>query len=164
MKKLAAKRRKPPKGKRGANKSASLFEGVDLKRLRQFLMEELAEEESSLEEMVDELLTVDSSDPENLPDDEAVTETAEALMQARIDANGGDPEARKTLKSIRAAIDEAAQGDEIDPAALIVLGKLFADAQIDVGDAARASAARLLDLGPLSVSGDGLFNLLVERH
>ena len=62
-----------------------------------------------------------------------LSELNEALNQARLDAAGGDIEARKTLKNIRAMIDDAAARDAIHPAMLMMLGRLFAGAQIEIG-------------------------------
>ena len=73
-----------------------------------------------------------------------LAEISDALEEARVDANGGAHEARETLKRVLAIIDEAAQQDEIVPPTLMLLGRLFADAQLDVGEAARASMGRLL--------------------
>ena len=99
-----------------------------------------------------------------------------ALNQSRLDAAGGDAEARLTLTNIHAMIDEAAARDAIHPAMLMMLGRSFAAAQIEIGDAARAAMGRALDLGApgfrgrslgflqplLSASGSGPFELNEE--
>ena len=76
--------------------------------------------------MIDDFLSVQPESVEEMPDEEAMSELAEELDRVRVDANGGDPEARETLKAARETIDKAARRDEIHPGVLILLGRLFA--------------------------------------
>ncbi len=101
--------------------------------------------------MIADILSADLDHPDDIPDAEMLSELNEALNQARLDAAGGDIEARKTLKNIRAMIDEAAVRDAIHPAMLMMLGRLFASARIEIGEPARAALGRAL--GPGSSKG-----------
>ena len=159
MKKLAARRQKPKTKKRRANPPGAF--AADLSLLRRLLGDESLEEER-LESMVDEFLSASPQDITDFPDDEVTSALAEQLDCVRVDANGGDPEARKTLKSVRNKIDEAAGRDEIHPAALFLLARLFAGAQVDIGDAARASLDRMVLAGFFPQPGGEAFRELVQ--
>ena len=91
-----------------------------------------------------------------------LSELNEALNQARLDAAGGDIAARKTLKDIRAMIDEAAARDAIHPAVLMTLGRLLAGAQIEIGEPARAALGRALDSGALEGSAADVYEALLR--
>ena len=142
MKKLASSQRKPARAKRGAS-PRDMFAGMDLNLLRQFLAEELPLEEESLEDMVDSFLAAQPEALEEMPSTEAMIQLAEELESVRIDANGGDPQARETLKAVREKIDKAARQDDIHFSILMTLGRLFSGAKVDIGDAARASMGRM---------------------
>jgi len=156
MKKQAAKRRKPARRKRTANARTAGLSASDIGAIRRRLIESLIEdggpEDHGLEEMVEELLAAGLDASDDMPDPEMLSEFGDALEEARINANGGDPGARETLETVRAVIDKAARRDGIDPRMLMMLGQLFAAARLDIGDAARASMARILK----SAGGDGL--------
>src|SRR5208337_329259 len=134
--KKSARRPKPARKQRRARPPQTLFEGVDLKLLRQLLEDELPL--GGLEDMVDEFLSAQPEELEEMPDGEAMAQLAEELERVRIDASGGDAEAREELKTVRENIDRAALRDDIHPAVLMLLGRLFSAAQVDIGDAARA--------------------------
>ncbi len=146
MKKLASKPRKPARRKRSATGTGFSFRDVDMAALRRLLAEELRPDDD-LTDMIADLLSADPDQPDDIPDAEMLSGLNEALNQARLDAAGGDIEARKTLKTIRAMIDEAAARDAIHPAVLMMLGRLFASARIEIGESARAALGRALDLG-----------------
>ena len=156
MKKQAAKRRKPVRRKRPADARKASLSASDIGAIRQRLMESLIEdgslEDGGLEEMIEELLAAELDEPDDTLDPEMLSEFGEALEEARVNANGGDPGARETLEAVRAVIDKAARRDEIDPRMLMMLGQVFAAARLDIGDAARASMARILK----SAGSDGL--------
>ena len=95
--------------------------------LRRLLAEELPPDDD-LADMIADILSADLDDPDDIPDAEMLSELNEALNQARLDAAGGDIEARKTLKNIRAMIDEAAAqrrhpSSHADDARTIVRGR-----------------------------------------
>jgi hypothetical protein len=153
MKKQATKRRKPPRRKPTAKARLSAPDiGAIRQRLIESLIEDAGPEDGGLEEMVEELLAAGLDAPDDMLDTEMLSEFSEALEEARINANGGDPAARETLETVRAIIDKAARRDEIDPRMLMMLGQLFAATRLDIGDAARASMARILK----SAGSDGL--------
>jgi len=162
MKKLAVKRRKPAQKKRRASPRETLFAGVDMSMLRRLLADELPLEEKSLEEMIDDFLSVQPESVEEMPDEEAMSELAEELDRLRVDANGGDPEARETLKAARETIDKAARRDEIHPGVLILLGRLFAGSQVDIGDGARASMGRMIAADLFYEPGEEAYCALVQ--
>jgi hypothetical protein len=124
---------------------------VDMAALRSFLAEE-SPPHDDLSDMITDMLSADLDDPHDMPDAETLSELNEALNQARLNAAGGDIEARKTLNTIRAMIDEASARDAIHPAMLMILGRLFAGAQIEIGEPMRAALGRVLDLGALKGS------------
>jgi hypothetical protein len=164
-KKVAARGRKPPR-----RKHASLhdfFGGVDMDLLRQLLAEELplkeeSLEEESLEDMVDAFLLTRPEALDEMPSAEAMSQLAEELDRVRVDANGGDPQARETLKAVRETIDKAARRDEIHFGVLMILGRLFSGAKVDIGDAARASMGRMASAGFFYEPGDEAYRSLVQ--
>ena len=114
MKKLASKPRKPARRKRSATGTSFSFRDVDMAALRRLLAEELPPDDD-LTDMIADLLSADPDQPDDIPDAEMLSGLNEALNQARLDAAGGDIEARNTLKTIRGMIDEAAARDAIQP-------------------------------------------------
>src|SRR5208337_1400594 len=133
MKRPARKTQKPQSqkrsaSKRGAKAPAVRFGGAELDFIREILTSgvwEEDEERDSLEDMIDELLTAEPGDERgDLP--ELLEDIADALQDARLDADGGDADARETLRNVRAMIDRAADRDTINPRVLLFLGRLFA--------------------------------------
>ncbi len=155
MRKLAVKR-KPARKKRGASPLDTLFAGVDMSMLRRLLADELPLEEETLEEMVDRFVSLEPREGEDM------SKLSDALERARIDANGGDPEARETLKAVREKIDKAARRDEIHPGVLILLGRLFAESQVDIGDGARALMGRMVAADLFREPGEEAYSVLVQ--
>jgi hypothetical protein len=129
--------------------------------LRRLLAEELPPDDD-LADMIANILSADLDDPDDILDAEMLSELNQALNQARLDAAGGDIEARKTLKSIGATIDEAAARDAVHPAMLVMLGRLLAGAQIEIGEPARAALGRALDLGALKGSAADAYEALLR--
>jgi hypothetical protein len=66
--------------------------------------------------------------------DEVISHLSDRLDQFRVDANGGDPRARESLKRFHARLDLAVAEEEIHPANLIMLGKIMWTAQLPVSD------------------------------
>ncbi|HEY5206183.1 MAG TPA: hypothetical protein VIJ63_16490 [Roseiarcus sp.] len=161
MKKLASKPRKPARRKRSATGTGVSFRDLDMTALRRLLAEELPPDED-LADVIADMLLADLEDPDDIPTAETLSELNEALNQARLDAAGGDIAARKTLKDIRAMIDEAAARDAIHPALLMMLGRLLAGAQIEIGEPARAALRRALDLGALKGSAADAYEALLR--
>jgi hypothetical protein len=159
MKKLASKPRKPTRQKRSATGTGS-FRDVDMTALRRLLVE--LPPGDDLADRIADILAADLGNPDDIPDAETLSELSEALNQARLDAAGGDIEARKTLTNTRAMIDEAAARDAIHPAMLMVLGRLLAGAQIEIGEPARAALGRALDLGALEGSAADAYEALLR--
>ena len=155
MKKLAAKRRNPVRRKPAKARKVHL----DIDTIRQLLLAERIEADS-LEDMIEDLIDAPLDDPDGGLELETLAEISNALCETRVDANGGAHEARETLKWVSAIIDEAAQQDEIAPATLMLLGRLFAGAQLDVGEAARASMGRFLKAAQSGQAGKRLPSLL----
>ena len=161
MKKLAGKPREPARRKRSATGTGVSFRDVDMTALRRLLAEALPPDDDLADRIAD-ILSADLDDPDDIPDAEMLSELNEALNQARLDAAGGDIEARQTLKNIRAMIDEAAARDAIHPAVLMVLGRLLAGAQIEIGEPARAALGRALDSGALEGSTARAYEALLR--
>ena len=166
MKKLAVKKtarnaQAPPRGN-GRREPGDPFAAADLKLLRKLLAQQLTYKEDSLEDMVEAFLSSGPERLEEMPSVEAMSELAEELEHVRLDASGGDPEARRTLTAVRKMIDEAAAGDEIHPGVLIVLGRLFSGAEVDIGEAARASMGRIASQGFLHETEDPAYHAFVQ--
>ena len=160
MKKVAAKRKTPLRRKKAGPRD--LFAGVDMQLLGQFLAEATALEEKGLEDMVEAFLSAQPEDVEDMPDTDAISDLAEALDEVRIDANGGDLEARQTLKAVGDRIDTAARRNEIYPGILILLGRLFASSNLDIGEAARASMSRMVSADVFHQPGEEAYRTLVQ--
>src|SRR5208337_1281247 len=160
MKKLAVKHKPMPK-KRGASSFEALLAGMDM-ATHQLLADDEPLEEEGLEDMIDEFLSTRPESAEDLPDSEAVFELSEELDRLRIDANGGDREARETLSAVREKIDKASRRDEIQPDVLILLGRLFAGSQVDIGFGARALMGRMVAAGLFKELGEQGYRALVQ--
>lgn len=160
MRKFAAKPRRP-KVKRRTSLCEIRLKDADLSFLRMLLASDLLEAKS-LEEMIDEFLQLRPESLEDMPDAAAMSSLADELERLRIDANGGDPEARETLTAARDKIGGAARRDEIHPGALILLGKLFAGSQVDIGDGARALMGRYVESGLFPQQGEASYRALVK--
>src|SRR5271166_4231249 len=142
MKKLAAKRRKPVRRKPTVSAAKTKLRLAELEAIERFLADQAGDD--GLVDMIEELIDTPLDSDDDIPDADTLAEFSDALDRVRVDANGGDPEARESLKEARGIIDRAARRDEIDPRILMTLGHVFATAQVDIGEAARASAARFL--------------------
>ncbi len=162
MKKLATKRRKPPRRKRNAEPKDTRSRNVDIDLLRWLSADEWPPDEDDLEDMIADILSAEPHEIENMPSAVALSELGVALDQTRLDAAGGDSEARLTLTNIHAMIDEAAARDAINPAMLMLLGRLFAAAQIEIGDAARAAMGRALDFGGFPASAEAAYQAFMQ--
>lgn len=168
MKKLSSNRRKPAGQKRRARPKNAHFAGrgvtdfgkVDIGFIRQLLAAFAPPEEDDLKELIDDLLAAEPDEFDDILNPESLSELEEMLNQTRLDAAGGDIEVRHTLNNIRAAIDDAAARDAIHPAILFVLGRLLADAQIDIGAEMRAAAERALVI--FGDSGEEAYRALLE--
>ena len=164
MKKPAVKRKKATRKTNGARAAPlrNLFSGLDADQLRRFLLEVAPTEERSVEDMIRTFLDADAAEPDDFPEAEAMSELSEELDRLRVDANGGDPEARELLTRVRDMIAKAALRDDIHPAALMILGRLFAGSHVDIGDAARASMGRIVEAGLLHEPGEAAYRELVQ--
>ncbi len=164
MKKSAAKRKTPASKtkKKRSNPLDRLLSDADVDLIRRLLLDAESIEKRSAEDMVGEFLTADPTDIDDMPDPEAMSELSEELDRLRIDANGGDAEARETLKRARDMIDKAARQDDIHPGILMILGRLFAGSHVDIGDAARASMGRMVGAGLFHEPGDEAYHKLVR--
>lgn len=168
MKKPAAMRKKVARKttRKGNGKRASpldkLFSGVDMDQLRRLLFDGSLNEERSLELMIEAFLEADPAELDDFPEPEAMSELSEELDRLRVDANGGDPGAREALTHARDMVAEAARQDDIHPAILMILGRVFAGAHVDIGDAARKSMARMVAAGVFHEPGDASYRGLVQ--
>ncbi len=162
MKKPVSRPRKAPPRKRRPSARETLFGGVDIGALRRLLANEFPLDEDSLEGMLEELLSAQPDDPDDLPSTERLSDLGEALNQTRLDAAGGDARARETMKNVHAMIDEAAGRDAIHLGVLFMLGRLFAGAEIDIGDAARAAMGRTLDAEAFDDTGEDAYRAFVQ--
>ena len=72
------------------------------------------------------------------------------------------PEARETMKAVREKIDNAARRDDIHSSVLMMLGRLFSGAKVDIGDSARASMGRMASAGLFYEPGEEAYRSLVQ--
>ena len=125
----------------------ALLGADDLQRLRDLLAAQAGRQAESVEGLLGRALAEARSGEPGAGDDRLLTDLADALNETRLEANGGDPEARRTLARVQAALDRAAARDAIHPGYLIVFGRTFAKAGLDVGEAARAAMRRAMAAG-----------------
>jgi hypothetical protein len=90
-----------------------------------------------LEAAFQDFLDLDEPKERDKAADEVISHLSDQLDQFRVDANGGDPRARESLKRFHARLDLAVADEEIHPANLILLGKIMWTAQLPVSDALR---------------------------
>ncbi len=127
----------------------ALLGADDLKMLREMLDNQAGRQGEGVEGLLGRALAEAKSGQSGPRDDRLLTDLSEALNETRLEANGGDPQARGTLARMRAAVDRAAACDEIHPGYLIIFGRTFATAGLDVGELARASMRRAMEKGAL---------------
>lgn len=73
---------------------------------------------------------------------ESFAELIPALDETRMDANGGDPKARKALREIDRMLREAVADDILDPGDMMMIGKIFADAGLPPPECLKEAFAR----------------------
>ncbi len=78
-----------------------------------------------------------------------------ALDGTRMDANGGDPEARKALREIDRMLREAVAGDIFAPGDMMMIGKLFADAGLPPPECLKEAFARTWKVAGPGQGGGG---------
>ena len=163
MKKPAAKRTPARKTKtKRAGPLDRFLSGEDVEMLRQMLTNALPNPQPSLDDRIEAFLSCDPANVDEMPETQAMMDLSEELERLRIDANGGAPKARKALNRARERIGEAAREDDIHPGILIILGRLFASAKVDVGEAARASMGRMVSEGLFQEPGEDGFRALMQ--
>jgi hypothetical protein len=162
MKKSSSKRRRPPRQKRRAGPKDSFFPDLNIDVVRRFLAGESPSDEEDLMDLIQEYLSLEPDIFEDMPDDESVIDLDRALDRTRLKAAGGDARARETLDEIQAMIDEAAKRDAINPAMLMMLGRSFAAANMEIGDAARAAMRRAVEFGDFRAVADELCRGFVD--
>lgn len=159
MKKLSSGQRKAARRKGRARRQDT--DQLDIDFIRRLLAEIAPADEDDLKERIADLLSAGPDEFENALDPATLSDLEELLTQARLDAVGGDLEARRTLNAIGAAIEDAAARDAIHPAILVVLGRLLAGAQITIGAEMPAAVGRAL-AGMFGDSGEEAYRAVVE--
>ena len=162
MNKSCRNRQKPPRRKPRAGPKDTFLRNLNIDLLRRFLADESPSDEEHLMDLIQGYLSLEPDIFEDMPDDETVTDLDIALDRTRLRAAGGDAKARETLNDIRAMIDEAAMRDAINPAMLMMLGRSFASARIEIGDAARAAMRRALELADFRAFTDEACEALIH--
>lgn len=148
MSKTAHARRIPARPSRDAARGPT--SGADIFAL---IEEMLDEDDEPLESLFESALEM-AQDGSGELQGELLSDLESALDEARIAANGGDPEARRELKAVRRKLDRTIKSGALHPAALIIFGKLFAGAGLDIGEAARAAIRGLLQSGFVPAGAD----------
>ena len=96
----------------------------------------------ALESAFDDFLAMaapnEDDDEDEAPDEDEVEEIignlAESLDQVRLNANGGDPEARAAMADFRRRLDEAITDGDVEPVNLILLAKILWKVGLPVGE------------------------------
>ncbi len=133
----------------------------DLQKLREMFAAHAGSQVEDVEGLLGRLLAEAKSGRPGGRDDRHLTDLSEALNETRLEANGGDPRARQTLARVRSAVDKAAERGEIHPGYLIIFGRTFAAAGLDVGEPARAAMARAIMSGGVA-SGDAAYQAFLK--
>jgi hypothetical protein len=150
MKRSASVRRIPARPSRDAARGP--LAGLDIFALIEEMLDEDADDDQ-LETLFDTALEMAEDGANEVPDG-LLSDLESALDQARIDANGGDREARRELKAVRRKLDRAISSGAVHPTALIVFGKVFAAAGLDIGETARAAVRGVLEGGFIPAGAD----------
>ena len=147
MKKPARNRSKKDAGASSDADLEALLGLEDLQKLREMFAAHAGSQVEDVEGLLGRMLAEAKSGRPGGRDDRLLTDLSDALNETRLEANGGDPRARQTLARIRSAVDKAAERDEIHPGYLIIFGRTFAAAGLDVGEPARAAMRRAITSG-----------------
>jgi len=161
MKKHAAASRKPVRGKSiaGVRRNKDLDFDLDLLHPPQ---DEDDDDDLGIENLIEELLLANPDGPDDMPDPATMSLVTAALDGLRVAANGGDPDARRTLATIRSAIDRAARRRDIHPIILVMLGRLLAGANIEIGDALPAALESWTARGLFQAPGEPSYRAVVK--
>jgi hypothetical protein len=161
MKKPARKRSEKRSGASTDADLEALLGVEDLKRVREMFAAQAGRQAASVEGLLERALAEAKSSQPGAHGDRLLTDLADALNETRLEANGGDAQARRTLARAGAAIDEAAARDAIHPGYLIVFGRAFAKAGLDIGEAARAAMRRAMAAGAVA-PGEAAYGLFLR--
>ncbi|HLH49639.1 MAG TPA: hypothetical protein VKV96_09880 [Roseiarcus sp.] len=151
MKKAVQARRAPARPSREAA-SELKFDLEEFGRIENFL--EYEDDSESLQEQFQLALLIGQEAAPYENADEIFGDLVEALDQTRVDANSGDPDARRELKSVQRLLDQSIQSGAVPPPLLIIFGKLFAGAGVDIGETARAAIRAAVKAGILPAGAD----------
>ena len=87
------------------------------------------------------------------------------LGDLKVDANGGDREAREKIQAIHDLLDNAIENHSLHPIAMMMTSKIFNDAGWAVPDSLRSAMAEALRTGPLDtqdLAGDDIVSSMLE--
>jgi len=87
------------------------------------------------------------------------------LSDVRVNANGGDREAREKIQAIHDLLDNAIETHSLHPIAMMMTSKIFNDAGWAVPDSLRSAMAEALRTGPLDtqgLTGDDIVSSMLE--
>ncbi len=95
--------------------------------------------------------------------DELVADLVTELEETRIDSSGGNPDARQLLREIDRLLQEALADNSLSPPAMMMTGKIFADAGLPPPERLKDALGRALLQAPAAAGEDGLVaNLVVQ--
>ena len=119
-------------------------------RLQQALSGEIVEDEPDVLDLIDELLRrLQSPGDNDLAEDESLIDDVVAqLVQVGADRNGGDPQARDLAAAIDAHLQTALSTTNLDAASLVLLAKILSDSQWPVPERLKRNLVEALDAAP----------------
>jgi len=101
----------------------------------------------------------------NVDDDEKnelLTDLVEVLGELKVDANGGDPEARGKIQAIYDLLDNAIEAHSLQVPDLMIIGKILSDAGWVVLDSLKQAMAEALQAPPPNMEGVGGNDLVLS--
>lgn len=125
----------------------------------------LNEDESAVELFIEFIEACKSGDATDDDKDEIIADLFDALTDLRIGANSGDRSSREDVEEINDLLDHELDEKSFSLADIIMLGKILADAGLDVPEKLRQSAAdafETFDFTPSDITSTGVMSPLRE--
>lgn len=84
---------------------------------------------------------------------ELLLDLVSELSELKVDANGGDPDAREDIQAIYDLLEDAIESKSLSPVDMMVMGKLLTDAAWDIPDTLKQGLAQALQSVSLDLRG-----------
>jgi hypothetical protein len=150
----AKKKASAKKGKDRGGMALDLFKDLDVELLKMLASgQELFGSEDPVDQF-SEFLEVCAQPTVNEDEkSDLLADLLDSLSELKIDANGGDPEAREKMQAIYDLLDDALDGHLLQAPDLMMTGKILSDAGWNIPDSLKQATAEALQASPPQMEG-----------